>query len=220
MAYKYVKKTCANCLHSQEVLAYFNDEKDDYEGFLNYSSAELETCKKCGYSSYDIEQNSQDLKDIVPTKEYIRAKEYGYIDKNLVDEYEYIFESYPANEYEAYAIHQKQNNNTKDYVRAMFASAIYTMSMVNQLNHELQIEGDELTEKEIKDYKYFIEALNKEIDNKCNKIFEINYQNSLNDKIIYLLCCKRLQNNKLFEENYKQIQPKISEKLQKYIFEF
>ena len=221
MAYKYVGKTCANCLHKQEVLSYYQDQPDDYEEFIQYANAELEVCKKCGYTTYDLETNPQNLKDVQNTKEYLRAKEFGYIPKELIEQYEYIFESYPANEYEAYAIHQKQNGNQKDYTRALFASVLNTQAMVDMLNRELTIEGDDLTEQEIIDYKKIKEILIQEIKNKCEKIIEINLQNKTkNDEIIYLLCLKITGNKQLFEKKYKEIKSKISEKLQQFISEY
>ena len=221
MAYKYVGKTCANCLQKQQVLMYYEDEQDDYTSFVHYVNAELEVCEKCGYTTYDIEQNPQDLKNIQSTKEYLRAKEFGYIPKELTEEYDYVFDSYPVNEYEAYAIHQKQNNNPKDYVRALFASVIHTQSIVETLKRELTIEGDDLTEKETKDYKTLVELLENEIKNKCQKILDLNLQNNLlNDKIIRLLCLKVVGNKVQFDKEYKVIKDKLSEKLQKYILEY
>ncbi len=222
MAYKYVGKTCANCLYKQQVLTYYEDEEqDDYALFYNYVNAELEICEKCGYTSYDIEQNPQNLKEVQNTKEYLRAQEFGYIPKEYTEEYDYIFDSYPVNDYEAYAIHQKQNGNLKEYARALFASVIHTQAIITTLTRELTIEGDELTEKETKDYKKIIDILNEEIKNKCKKIIDANVNaNALNDKVINLLCLKILQDKSMFDKKYKEIKDKISEKLQNYILEY
>ena len=221
MAYRYKNKTCASCLHKQEVLEYYEDqEQGDYNSFLHYANFELEVCENCGYTSSDIEQNAQELKNVQNTKEYLNAKNFGYIDKNLVEKYDYIFESYNPNEYEAYAIHQKQNGNTGEYVRAMFSSVMQTKAMIGMLEHELTIEGDDLDEEEILDYKNIQAKLQEEMINKCQKIVEANYKNSINDQIIYVISAKKAQDDKLFDSEYKKIKSKLSEKLQQFILEY
>ena len=218
MAYKYVGKTCASCLKQQQVLSYFDDAEDDYEKFLHYSNFEMEVCENCGYTAKDIEQDLQ--KSAINTKEYERAKNYGYVPSELLKEYPYIFESYSANEYDALAVLQKQNNNMPEYAKTLFACCLQTLSIVVELKHELGIEGDDLTPKEVADYKKIIEILDAEIKNKCQKILELNAKENLFDQIIDVICLKILQKNTEFDKQFKEIEPKISQKLKEYILEF
>ena len=219
MPYRYTQKTCAICSNSQRVLEYCDDPNDDYENFLHYSNFEIQVCSKCGYTAKDIQNDVLDNPQ-VNTKEYEKAKNFGYIPKDLLEQYPYIFESYPANEYNAMAVCQKQNGNYQRYMVCLFASVLQCMTMAGELKHELQIEGDDLTPKETSDYKTIIQILEEEIKNKCQKIVELNIKEILFDHIIYTICLKILQNNKEFDANLQQITPKISQKLKDYILEF
>ena len=219
MAFRYSQKKCANCSHEKQVLEYYDDGKDsDYEGFLHYSNFEIQVCGKCGYIAEDIEKDTETYS--ANTKEYEKAKNYGYIPQELLQEYPYIFESYSANEYDCLAVRKKQNNNLHEYSRALFASILNTLAIVNELKHELTIEGDDLTEKESVDYKTIIKILNEEVKNKSQKIIELNIKENFNDEIIHLICLKILQKNAEFDKKLKEITPKISEQLKEYILEF
>jgi len=218
MAYKYVGKTCANCLKQQQVLSYYDDAEGDYEKFLHYANFELEVCENCGHTAKDIEKDLQ--KVAVNTKEYEKAKNYGYVPSELLQEYPYIFESYSANEYDALAVLEKQNNDMPEYAKTLFACCMQTLSIIEELKHELSIEGDDLTEKEIADYKKIIEIFDQELKNKCQKILDLNIVQNLFDQIIILICLKILQKDTEFNKQFKEIEPKISQKLKEYILEF
>lgn len=222
MSCKYLDKVCAKCGHKNEVLTYYYDDQTDERKFKHFVDFRLYECDECGYVAEDISEELSSLAEIKKLPEYIKAYKYEYLDLNLIKKNHSVFESYPANMYECYAIYQKNVGNKEKFIQAMFACIRQKRAIETKLINELNEYDDGMTAQEIEDNKKLQMAIKISYQENAEEIVK-EYSSTTKSKLItaiYIECLPILKMYSDAKEIYQKEKSNFDETLQKVIEEY
>lgn len=216
MSCKYLTRKCNHCNHSQENLVYFDDQTNsDLQKYKNYLNFKLQICKNCGYISTNIENECfSGFNNLQKSDEYADALNYEYIDdfKDVLNTE--MFENYPANIYECYAIYKEKCFDYDEALRGYFRAVILKEAIVRRYN---QAKYEEMDLEE--DINNLIKSVNFSIEQNISKIFNLFALSSKTtyNKIILIECYLRYNKIEEAEDLYDQVKSKTDNSISDYI---
>ena len=223
MSCKYLDKVCAKCGHKNEILTYYyDDDQTDERKFKHFVNFHLYECDECGYMAEDISEELVSLSEIKKLPEYIKAYKYEYLDLELIKENHSLFESYPANVYECYAIYQKTVGHKDKFVQSMFACIRQKRAIETKLVNELKEYDDGMTKEEIAKNKKMQLAIKISYQQNAEEIVK-EYENTTKSKLltaIYIECLPILKRYSEAKEIYNKQKSNFDETLQSEIEEY